>query len=122
MLSPKLLDHFQCPRNVGELPPPAVTVEVSNPACGDQLRLSARFANGAADEVRFLARGCPASIAAGSALTVWMTGKTVDEVRGVTGSAIEAGLGGLPPESRHAAALCVDAVRALLEKRQAAQP
>jgi nitrogen fixation NifU-like protein len=117
MLSPKLLDHFHSPRNVGELPPPAVTVDVSNPACGDQLRLSARFENGVAAEVRFLARGCTASIAAGSALTVWMTGKTVDELGGVTGSAIEAGLGGLAPESRHAAALCVDAVRALVQKR-----
>ncbi len=43
MYSERLLDHFQNPRNVGELPPPAVTVEVSNPACGDILRLSVRF-------------------------------------------------------------------------------
>ena len=42
MYPERLLDHFQNPRNVGELPPPAVTVEVSNPACGDILRLSAR--------------------------------------------------------------------------------
>src|SRR4029453_10461370 len=47
-----LLEHFQNPRNVGELPPPAVTVEVANPACGDILRLSVRFAEGRAAGVR----------------------------------------------------------------------
>ena len=39
-VSPELSDHFRNPRNVGVLPPPAITVEVSNPVCGDILRLS----------------------------------------------------------------------------------
>ena len=43
MYSERLLDHFRNPRNVGQLPPPAVTVDAANPACGDMLRLSARF-------------------------------------------------------------------------------
>src|SRR5271169_5318893 len=73
---PLLLEHFQNPRNVGELPPPAVTVEVSNPACGDILRLSARFENDRVAEVRYKVRGCTASIAAGSALTEWLLGKS----------------------------------------------
>ena len=46
MFSSEVLDHFQNPRNVGELPPPAMTVEVSNPACGDILRLSVRVEQG----------------------------------------------------------------------------
>ena len=54
MYPERLLDHFQNPRNVGELPPPAVTVEVSNPACGDIMRLSVRFENGRAVESRLL--------------------------------------------------------------------
>ncbi len=69
-----LLDHFQNPRNVGELAPPAITVEASNPACGDILRLSARIENGVVAEARFKVRGCTASIAAGSALTEWLAG------------------------------------------------
>jgi len=76
MYPPRLIDHFQNPRNVGELEPPAVMVEVSNPACGDILRLSARFEADVAVEVRYKVRGCTASIAAGSALTEWMEGKT----------------------------------------------
>ena len=46
MHSERLLDHFQNPRNAGELAPPAVKVDVTNPACGDMLRLSARFEKG----------------------------------------------------------------------------
>src|SRR5260221_14304503 len=76
MYSQRLLDHFQNPRNVGDLAPPAVTVEVSNPACGDILRLAVRFEGDRAAEARYKTRGCTASIAAGSALTEWITGKT----------------------------------------------
>ena len=109
-----LLDHFQNPRNVGELTPPAVTVEVSNPACGDILRLSARFENGVVLEARYKVRGCTASIAAGSALTEWMTGKSKLELRTFHPSLIEDAVGGLEPASKHAAALCVDALKQLL--------
>ncbi len=113
MYSQRLLDHFQNPRNVGELAPPAVTVEVSNPACGDILRLSVRFEDETAAEVRYKVRGCTASIAAGSALTEWMTGKSRAELGGITAALIEELVDGLRPESKHAAALCVDGVRAL---------
>ena len=116
MYPARLLDHFQNPRNVGELPPPAVMVEVSNPACGDIMRLSARFDNGTAVEVRYKVRGCTASIAAGSALTEWITGKTRAEVAAFQAGIVDEAVGGLPAESKHAAALCVDAVKALLKR------
>lgn len=109
-----LLDHFQNPRNVGELEHPARTVEVSNPACGDIMRLSVLWENGLIAEVRYKVRGCTASIAAGSALTEWLAGKTRAEVARFDPSVIEAALGGLPNESKHAAGLCVDTVRQLL--------
>jgi nitrogen fixation NifU-like protein len=112
--SARLLDHFKNPRNSGHLPPPAVTVEVTNPACGDLLRLSARLEDGRVAEARYQVRGCTASIAAGSALTEWMTGKSLAELRSLTAAAIEAELGGLEPASKHAAVLCADAVKRLL--------
>ena len=115
MYSPRLLDHFRNPRNVGELGPPAVTVEVSNPACGDILRLSVRFEGQSAVEARYKTRGCTASIAAGSALTEWIGGKTRDELARIDAAAIEDAIGGLAPESKHAAQLCVDGVRAVLK-------
>jgi nitrogen fixation NifU-like protein len=112
--SERLLEHFQNPRNVGHLPPPAITADVSNPACGDMLRLSARFDGGRVEEVRYQVRGCTASIAAGSALTEWMSGKSRDELKALTPALIEELVGGLEPASKHAAILCLDGVRKLL--------
>jgi nitrogen fixation NifU-like protein len=113
MYPERLIDHFQNPRNVGELGPPAVTVEASNPACGDILRLSVRFESGVAAAVRYKVRGCTASIAAGSALTEWLLGKTRVEMVAFRPSAIDEALGGLPAESKHAGTLCADAVKLL---------
>jgi len=116
MYSERLLDHFQNPRNVGELTIPAVTIEVTNPACGDILRLSARFDGGAVAEVRYKTKGCTASIAAGSALTEWMAGKSKSDLSGLQPAVIEELVGGLEPETKHAAVLCADAVRQLLKR------
>src|SRR3954451_9293269 len=110
-----LLEHFRNPRNVGELAAPAVTVEVSNPACGDILRLSARFDAGRVAEAAYKVRGCTASIASGSALTEWMIGKSRDELAAFAPAVVDAAVGALPPASKHAAALCADGVSALLK-------
>ena len=115
MYNDRVLDHFRNPRNVGELPAPAVTVEASNPACGDILRLSVRFENGVAAEARYKTRGCAASIAAGSALTEWMVGKTAAELARLRAADVEDLVGGLEPESKHAAALCIDALKLALK-------
>lgn len=116
MYSERLLDHFQNPRNVGELAAPAVSVEVSNSACGDILRLAVRFENGRAAEVRYKVRGCTASIAAGSALTEWIAGKTREDLAAFRPAIVEEAVGGLPVESKHAAALCADGVKLLLKR------
>jgi nitrogen fixation protein NifU and related proteins len=113
MYSERLLDHFRNPRNAGELQAPSVSVEVSNPACGDLLRLSVRIEGGRVAEARFKARGCTASIAAGSVLTEWIAGKNRDDATRLAALDIEQALDGLPQTSKHAAALAVDAVRAL---------
>jgi nitrogen fixation protein NifU and related proteins len=113
-VSPLLIEHFRNPRNVGELAPPAVTVEVSNPVCGDILRLSVLFDAGRIAQCGFKVRGCTASIAAGSALTELISGRDRAGLGSLTTSDIELAVGGLSNESKHAAALCLDAVRALL--------
>ena len=114
MHAERLLDHFKNPRNAGTLDPPAVKVDVSNPACGDMLRLWARFENDRVAEARFQTRGCTAAIAASSALTEWMTGKTRAELAALNAAVIEDALGGLEPASKHAGVLCLDAVKRLL--------
>jgi nitrogen fixation protein NifU and related proteins len=116
MPSERLLDHFRNPRNVGDLAEPALRIEVVNPACGDILRLSATVEGGRVLEVRYKARGCPASIAAGSALTELIQGRTESELQAISAQEVEAAVGGLEPASKHAAQLCVDAVSALVAK------
>lgn len=118
MFSARLLAHFQDPRNVGELPSPAITVEVVNPACGDILRLSVDFERDRVLKCAFKVQGCVASIAAGSALTEILPGKTREDLAGLRAEMIEEAVGGLPGPSRHAAALCLDAVKALLIKHK----
>src|SRR5690606_34985798 len=114
MNSERFLDHFQNPRNVGKLPPPAFEVEVSNPACGDILVLSAELQDGVFGEVRYQVRGCTAAIAAGSALTELLVGKTPAAATAIRRDDVEAALDGLRNESKHVTALAVDAVRALV--------
>jgi len=115
-MSPELIEHFRNPRNVGELPAPALTIEVSNPICGDIMRLSALIEEGRVTRTGFRVRGCTASIAAGSALTELITGKDKEALKQLTSTHIDTAVGGLSNESKHAAVLCVDAIRALVLK------
>lgn len=115
MYSAELLDHFENPRNAGELQDASATVEVMNPVCGDILRLSVRWEADTVTEVRFRARGCTACIATGSALTELIAGASRERVRALRADDVEEAVGGLIPESKHAAALCIDCVKALLK-------
>jgi len=113
--SETFLDHFRNPRNVGELAsPPAIVASVENPVCGDVLRLYARIRSGRIAEVSYQVRGCTASIATASAFTELLKGKARDEVKAMKADDAEAAIGGLPAESKHAAALCVQAAKVLL--------
>jgi nitrogen fixation NifU-like protein len=115
MLSEALLDHFRNPRNAGELPEATARIEVSNPVCGDVLQLAAVFEDGVVREVRFLCRGCTASIACASLLTESMRGRESHGLRKITAESLSETLGGLPEASYHAAQLARHALEALLE-------
>lgn len=114
MYTAELLDHFRNPRNCGTLPPPAVVVDVSNPACGDTLRLSVVWQDGQVEHAAFQCRGCTAAIALGSAVTVWLHGRDAAELAAFDQNAAAGLVGELPAASGHAAILCRDAVRAVL--------
>jgi nitrogen fixation NifU-like protein len=81
MYSAAVLDHFKNPRNAGEVAGATAAVEVTNPVCGDVLRLSARVENGRVTEARFKAQGCVTAIACSSWLAEWMQGKKLEELR-----------------------------------------
>jgi nitrogen fixation NifU-like protein len=116
MYSPQLLDHFQNPRNAGDVPDADATVEIENPACGDVLRLSLRVRSGRIAEIRFKAKGCVPSMACASALTEIVNGQTVLESQGLKRDTLIAAVGGLPQASTHAAQLALDALSAALEQ------
>lgn len=114
MFTDAVLDHFRQPRHAGELPDATHTVEVSNPVCGDVLRLSVRMDAGRIAEARFLCRGCTTAIAAASFLTEQLPGRAPREVGGSNAESISAGLGNLPAATFHGAQLAESAWRALL--------
>lgn len=111
-----LIEHFRNPHNVGDLPGATAIVDVTNPICGDVLRLSARIENGRIAEAKFKTQGCTASIASSSVLTDLLIGKSPAEARAISPEEISQALGGLPPATFHAAQLCTDAVAALVRK------
>ena len=121
MYSDLLLEHFRNPQNVGDLDPPAVTVEVTNPACGDILRLGARFEQDRVAEARYRTRGCVASIAAGSCLTEMIQGRSLAEASALQRENLLEALGGLPNASVHATHLAMDALAQVLKKLGASQ-
>jgi len=116
MHSDAVLEHFRNPHNGGELADATATADVTNPVCGDILRLAVRVENGRIAAVRFKAQGCVASMAASSMLTDLLAGKTPAQARSITAQEISDALGGLPPTTFHAAQLAGDALAAVLAK------
>ena len=116
MYSPEVLDHFQSPRNAGDIESPDASAELENPACGDSLRLSVKLDAGRIVDIRFRAKGCVPAIACGSALTELVRGRKVDEARELQREELVQAVGGLPAASAHASHLAIDALKILLRK------
>jgi nitrogen fixation NifU-like protein len=116
MYSAQLLDHFQNPRNAGELSDADATATVENPVCGDTLRLTLKASAGKISSLKFKAKGCVASIACASALTELVAGKTLDEAGKLQKTDIVTAVGGLPEASNHAAQLALDALSSALHR------
>jgi nitrogen fixation protein NifU and related proteins len=114
MFNDTILGHFRNPHNAGDLFDATASVEVTNPVCGDVLRLAVRIENGRIAAARFKTQGCVAAIASSSVLTDMLLGKSAAETREITPQQVSRELGGLPPATFHAAQLCADAVAALV--------
>ena len=116
MYSAQLLDHFEHPRNAGELADADAQVRVENPACGDILELAIKMNAGRISEIRFRAKGCVPAIACASAITELAKGKSRQEASVIGKAEVVKAVGGVPPASGHAAQLAIDALRAALQK------
>jgi NifU-like protein involved in Fe-S cluster formation len=107
-------DHLANPRNVGELEDASAATELSNPVCGDRLRLSLRVREGRIETARFLAYGCAPTLACGSALAEMIEGMTLEDAARLTREDLRRAVGGLPARKGHAAALVVETLHETL--------
>ncbi|HLW54694.1 MAG TPA: iron-sulfur cluster assembly scaffold protein [Candidatus Angelobacter sp.] len=114
--SETVLEHFQNPRNVGDLPDADAEVRLEHPVCGDIMKLAVKLAGGRIAQVRFRTQGCVASIAAGSCLTQMLSGKSLAEAAALRREQLLDALGGLPSASAHASHLAMDALAQVLQK------
>jgi nitrogen fixation NifU-like protein len=112
-------DHLAHPRNAGELADADAAAELTNPACGDRLRLTLRIRDGRIAAARFLAYGCPPTLACGSALAAMLEGLTTAEAARISRQQLTRALGGLPARKSHAAALAVETLHAALLSNRA---
>jgi nitrogen fixation NifU-like protein len=110
--SPLVMEHFEHPRNAGELADADGEATKSNPVCGDRMRVMIRVGGGRITEVRWQTRGCPPAIATSSFASEMVQGWTLDEVDGLTRDAIAEAIGGLPKDKVHCSVLAADALRA----------
>ena len=108
-------EHLANPRNAGTLDDADAEVEQTNPVCGDRLRLALRVRRGRIEAARFLAYGCPPTLACGSALASMLEGVTLEEAAHVTRAEIAEAAGGLPTRKQHAAALAFETLREALK-------
>ncbi len=101
-------DHIANPRNAGELADANAVAEQTNPVCGDRLGLSLRIREGRIEAARFLAYGCPPTLACGSVLAEMLEGMTVKVALELTRKQVVSALGGLPTRKQHAASLAIE--------------
>jgi nitrogen fixation NifU-like protein len=114
LYSPLVMDHFEHPRNAGEMESPDGEATKANPVCGDRMRVMIRVDDGRIAEVRWQTRGCPPAIATSSFASELVAGWTLEEVDALTREAIAEGIGGLPKDKVHCSVLAADALRAAI--------
>src|SRR6201982_4182471 len=112
--SEKLLDYFQNPRCVGEIPDANAVAEVANPVCGDVMKLWVKVNGGRIQDAKFKAQGCSAAIATSSYATEMLIGMNVADARQITKEQIADALGGLPTSKIHCSVLASDAIKKVL--------
>ena len=110
----KVMDHFEHPRNVGEIENADGVGQVGNPKCGDIMKMYLKIDDGVITDVKFKTFGCGSAIATSSRATEMVMGKTVDEALKITNEMVTESLGGLPPVKLHCSVLAEEAIKAAL--------
>ncbi len=112
--SDKVMDHFNHPRNVGEIGDADGIGTVGNPVCGDIMKMYLKIQDGVITDVKFKTFGCGSAIATSSMATEMIKGKTIQEALALTNAAVAEALDGLPAHKMHCSVLAEEAVKAAL--------
>jgi nitrogen fixation NifU-like protein len=110
-----VIDHFENPRNMGEIPLADGEAEVGNPTCGDVTKIFLKIEGDRIVDVKFKTFGCAAAIAAASMTTELIKGKTLEDALKVTNELVAKELGGLPAAKVHCSVMAEEALRAAIE-------
>ena len=115
LYSKRVMEHFQNPRNVGEMESPDGIGHVGNPVCGDIMELYIKVKDDIIIDAKFKTFGCGAAIATSSMVTEMVKGKTIEEALKISNKAVAEALDGLPPIKMHCSALAEGALRLAIE-------
>ncbi|KAF1086605.1 NifU-like protein [Sporotomaculum syntrophicum] len=115
MYSEKVMDHFENPRNVGEIADADGVGLVGNPTCGDIMKIYLKIDNDVITDIKFKTFGCGAAIATSSMVTEMAKGKTLDEALRLSNQSVAEALDGLPPQKMHCSNLAADALHAAID-------
>jgi len=110
MYTKKVLEHFQNPRNLGQMKKPDGIGEVGNPTCGDIMKIYIKVKDNKIKDIKFETLGCGAAIATSSMITELAKGKSLAEAKKITRQDIADQLGGLPAVKMHCSNLAADAL------------
>ena len=122
MYSEKVMDHFENPRNMGEIPDASGSGTVGNAKCGDIMKMDIKVENGIIVDVKFKTFGCGAAIATSSMATEMVKGKTLEEALALTNKAVAEALDGLPPVKMHCSMLAEEAIHAAIQDYKEKHP
>ena len=110
-----VIDHFENPRNMGEIPAADGQAEVGNPTCGDVTKIFLKIEEGRIVDVKFKTFGCAAAIASASMTTELIKGKTLEDALKITNELVARELGGLPAAKLHCSVMAEEALQAAIE-------
>jgi len=113
--SAKVMEHFQNPRNVGEIENPDGVGEIGNPVCGDIMKLYIKVKDDRVVDAKFKTFGCGAAIATSSMITELVKDKTLEEAEKISRQTVAEALDGLPANKMHCSNLAADALHKAIE-------
>jgi len=116
MYSKEVIQHFQHPKNMGEMKNPDVKAEMGNPTCGDVMKIYLKVKNNKIKDISFETMGCVAAISTSSMITEMAKGKTLAQAMKISYNDVADELGKLPPIKMHCADLAVRVLKRAIKK------